>query len=536
MTIRVKRQQKSFGAFLRQLGQLVNDQLTGGGFVERALPAGAVYTQVANAAWKRYPEAYLTDIYLDDNGAIFAIFASEGKLYRSDVTISGDTVSVADWRPVSIQTTDAPAADGEADEMRNRPTQFNMRREKDAAGVERVRWFSQSCTAVLNRVGQLDTTALFDSFVDHAERTGDYPIRQFFHAGENYRTGKADFVARVGNVYITSGLFDDTDIARAEIAAREADPDFWGESIGFDATKPPELIDVGGGVVIPAYYEGINTEISTLPEADAAALFTRTAQEVTRMALTSRQMQAWVKLWGGDEEKARAWLEAHPDETNRAIAAQGLIARAGESAPAEAAPAISASGAAANVTATNLTTGQTVAVNVATPEAVINRAEPDEPEDDDSEDAADQPNGEDAPADDESADDETAADDENERETIIDESVILAVADAVIASDTFVALANRVAMLETSSAERSRLTSGQQQRNENTFAALEARIDALEGDEQTKRQTWQADLPRNASRQRVSFRPRADAPTEGETADASMASTAAQTLAAIDLP
>lgn len=45
------------------------------------------------------------------------------------------------------------------------------------------------------------------------------------------------------------------------------------------------------------------------------------------MSLQGKTWEAFVALWGGDEEKARQWLEANPQARNRAIAESGLITR-----------------------------------------------------------------------------------------------------------------------------------------------------------------------------------------------------------------
>lgn len=45
------------------------------------------------------------------------------------------------------------------------------------------------------------------------------------------------------------------------------------------------------------------------------------------MSLEGKAWEAFVKLWGDDEEKARQWLEANPQARNRAIEDEGLITR-----------------------------------------------------------------------------------------------------------------------------------------------------------------------------------------------------------------
>jgi hypothetical protein len=271
-----------------------------------------------NALWERMftlddavegSDHYLIDMYFDEGG-IYALYVDRGKLYRYPVMVQNDNVVLGErqqvmevHQPVGVRTV--------------------IRQQEDG----RYRWFSVSGTAVLNRSGDIDSRELFDSFIAHAEETGEYPIRQFFHAGEAYRTGQADFLARDGFCYITSGLYDDTPLAQAEVQARQNNPGFWGDSIGFIPTAEQELTEISDGIKIPVYRRGINKEISTLPENEAAHLFTRT--EVTRMSLDSRAWEAFVQLWDGDEEKARQWLEENPEARNRAIEEAGMITRDG---------------------------------------------------------------------------------------------------------------------------------------------------------------------------------------------------------------
>jgi len=178
---------------------------------------------------------------------------------------------------------------------------------------------------VLNRVGEIDSQALFDSFVEHARETGEYPYRTFYHQGEALKTGQCDYMARDGSVFITSGLYDDDNLlAQAEIAAMERDADKWGESIGYTPTAEPEMIEIASDVTIPVYNVGVIREISTLPNDSAAAWFTTIrTQEVKRM----RQdvFDALLEMVG-DEERAKEFA-ALVDGTNREIADGGLVSR-----------------------------------------------------------------------------------------------------------------------------------------------------------------------------------------------------------------
>jgi hypothetical protein len=194
-----------------------------------------------------------------------------------------------------------------------------------------VRWLTVSATSVLTKSGEIDSTILFDSFVDAVNRGAVYPYRTFFHKGEQFRTGQCDFIAREGYALITSGIYDNSEIAKAEIEARSNDPDYWGDSIQYLPAEQPEIVEVADGITIPVYRSGILEEISTLPNIHADGYYTNKAykQEVKR-AMNKREKDALIKLFGGDEEKANSWLEANVDEINRSIVDSGQIARSTE--------------------------------------------------------------------------------------------------------------------------------------------------------------------------------------------------------------
>lgn len=266
--------------------------------------------QVYEAAWMKYPEAYLHSVYLDSDNGMFAVLSQDGKLYRSPIEMEAGEVMLGDWFEVEQEFV---------------PVQTRTVIRQAEGG--RYRWVSQSATSVLNRVGEIDSRALFDSFIEYIEETGEYPIRQFYHQGEQFRTGQADFVARDGNVLITSGLYDEDNIlATKEIEALQNEPDYWGESIGY---KPlaGELLRSSDDIQIPVYTRGILKEISFLPEKHAANLFTVIhKQEVNRMALKGTVKEVFDKLFGDDSEAAEMFLEG-VDETNRAIEEEKLVTR-----------------------------------------------------------------------------------------------------------------------------------------------------------------------------------------------------------------
>jgi len=279
---------------------------------ERAIAMQLVFDQIMGALEESGRWAWIHDVYREDDGSLFAVMSEAGKLYRVPVNIAGSTATLGEW----LEVTEAfpPAAQ----------TRTTITRQADG----RYRWVSVSATAVLNRVGEIDSTSLFDSFVQHATETGEYPYRTFYHQGEAMRTGQCDFLAREGVCLLTSGLYDDSELAQAEIEALERDADKWGESIGYLPTVPPQFVGVAADVTVPVYGAGVLREISLLPQDRAASWFTAVGvMEVTRMR--KEVFDALVQLCGGDEEKARKLAES-TDGLNREVAEGGLIARAGE--------------------------------------------------------------------------------------------------------------------------------------------------------------------------------------------------------------
>jgi hypothetical protein len=293
---------KAYGEMDEEAPEVVEE------IISRALDMGTVWQKVWEIADQRYPLAFLHDIFTEEDGALFAVLSQEGQLYKSPISIVENQIELEEWFLVSQ---DFPAVE----------TRTTIKRQKDGT----YRWFSISASSTLNRVGEIDSRALFDSFEQHALETGEYPLRQFYHQGEQFRTGQADFIARDENLLITSGLFDDSILAQKEIEAREREPEYWGESIGFLPVER-EIASIND-VKIPVYIKGVCIDISTLPEVEAANLFTKTIQmKEDNMSLTGRAMEAFIKLFENEKE-ANSWLEENVDEQNRSIEEDKLVTR-----------------------------------------------------------------------------------------------------------------------------------------------------------------------------------------------------------------
>lgn len=274
---------------------------------QRAIAYSQIYEQVYNQVQLAMGEdsyARLVDVY-DDLGQTYAIVSANGKLYRTSVAIDGSGVVLGMMQEVEAQF--APVRTGRVAITRD--------------GQGGTRWFAIAGSSVLNRDGEIDSKALYDSFVTHAEKTGEYPELRFFHTPA-LRMGVADYVARDGNVYIASGVLDsDNALAAAFEQALANGLGEWGCSIGFIADEY-EMHEIVPDVRVPVYRRGVNREISILPEDTAASWYT-TVLEVTRME--SRVKDALTVLFG-DPAKAEAFI-ATVDETNTEIAERGLVTR-----------------------------------------------------------------------------------------------------------------------------------------------------------------------------------------------------------------
>lgn len=387
---------------------------------------GYVYTD-----WDKYLSPM--DVYYDDDGLLFLLCTRAGKLLRVPIAVDGDAVTLG--TPVEIPLT------GRAVQSR-----FTVIRDAN----EQLRWYAIAASSVLNRVGEIDSRELFDSFIAHAQETGEYPILSFYHLPEQIRFGVADLLARDGNLYVASGTFDDNDVARAAAAGLSADNAAeWGTSIGFYVLSEPTLLRVGD-VNIPVYTRGVNSEISIVLEREAAAHFTRIGTQAKEArGMEKATYDRLVALVG--KERADA-LAAQADETNRAIVDAGMVTREGTADDGQ--PTANAKGGASSVNAAATAPTQ---ANVTASQA---------------------------------------------REIVLDDETVSALMDVLMQSSPFATLAQQVAQAQTSIGEivpqLNANTEALQTANDafaTRSAALDQRVRALERLDEEKRREWQADLP-----------------------------------------
>jgi hypothetical protein len=275
--------------------------------------------------------AWPLDIYVDDDNSLFVIVAQAGKLYRVGLVVIGEEVYLGEWLQVT-----------QVFEPVEQTARFVVRRQTNGEH----RWLMVAATSVLNRVGEIDSAALFDSFVRRAERSGRYPRLDFYHLGgtdpDLWEFGTADYLARDGVCYIASGTFDvDHPLAMATVRAAEQEPGKWGASIEFRALSEPELIVADPAVRIPVYKDGENTRISIVLERDAAGWFTRLGvKEVGRMRSEIREKLRELfadpnGVVSEEDEAILAEFEHGSDGINRTVSDEQLIHRSTNGAEAE---------------------------------------------------------------------------------------------------------------------------------------------------------------------------------------------------------
>jgi hypothetical protein len=254
----------------------------------------------------------LVDVYLD-NGAMFAVLSKDGLLYRTDVTLVGGNVTLGELAQVVIDY---------------KPVTQTIKTTRQANG--QYRWFAfPAATAVLNRSGELDSRQLFENFVQRIEDGQPYPFLTFYHVGEQITLGQADYVAVDGYTLLISGLWAEDALSQATRQAIEKSPDYYGISIGYMyQPETKEQMQVGEGITIPVYTDGILIECSILAEKDAACLMTGAYTEgVNRM--NKKAKDELDKIVAGDPalETLAADLENKVDQVNAST--EGLIRREG---------------------------------------------------------------------------------------------------------------------------------------------------------------------------------------------------------------
>ncbi len=285
---------------------------------ERALMFEQVGQQLMEWTYEEPERPYFMTFYLEQ-GQLYGLFNDHGQLSRAalDLDSDGQTLMVGNMEPVIHEFT--PIA----------RSGFYTVRQADG----RTRFFMIAGTAIINRVGEIDSTKLYDDMIQRADETGFYPKLDFYHLGgvdPQFEFGQFDYLSRDGVVYVGSGLFDDGHpLTIATERALKRNGETWGASIEYyrPQNRGIEYVDLGNGLEIAAYTEGLNTRISLLPEEAAAAWFTSMFMEKRNM--DERKLKALRDLFGDDEKGFNAFV-ANLTNVNKEVRDQGLVFRSAD--------------------------------------------------------------------------------------------------------------------------------------------------------------------------------------------------------------
>ena len=278
---------------------------------ERAANMQQIYEALAQYASES--SLYLIDLCVDGDGLLYAIASREGRLYQASVTVESGAAMAGEWQEVEVQYVPTPG--------------MSVMRQADGT----YRWVGIACSAVLNKDAQIDSTRLFERFVERFnqrhEDSGGIPL-DFWHT--DILLGTVDFLATDGYMLIDSGVFRNDAIGAAVAEALRAHPEEWGQSIAYMPLARPDRLEVGNGLAFPVWEDGELRRVALLPQEQAAAWFTTI--QTRSVDMEPKILEALKRLVG--EEQALA-LAAQVDGVNRRVEHEQLIAREVEGATPE---------------------------------------------------------------------------------------------------------------------------------------------------------------------------------------------------------
>jgi hypothetical protein len=261
----------------------------------------------------------LIDVYYnEDTDEFFALGLRDGRIVKMNFTVSSDgTVMLGEFDPVIEDN--APEMD------------VNLSVFRSVEGKKR--WLAIASVATLNRVKEIDSRQLYDSFIEFIRITNKYPVLNVYHLGKGSRVGIADFVARDNYVYIATGTFDDNPFGETIYRTLEKNPGKWGNSIEFDSILASvETFRLGGmNVSTTVHKAGINTGISIVLEKEAASVLTTITRGGIIMESTELRKRL-LELFDGNEPQIDEFLRT-VEQAN--LSASGRISRSIEDAVTE---------------------------------------------------------------------------------------------------------------------------------------------------------------------------------------------------------
>ena len=294
--------------------------------VERDTNLGQVWEQVRQHFWQAYlaairseertegdPEHYLQDLYVGSGGGIFAITTNQGRLFRSPVFVSDNGVTVGEPVPVSVSFTP---------QQRTRA----IARTEDGRPV----FLSILGAATINKDGEIDSRALFDTMAERFKGDGSEYVNIYHLGKDKTRIGSYSWIGRDGYLLLGAWTPDDTPLARAVAATLEADEaGEWGNSIEFLPDDEGALVEIAPDIEVRAFDAGTFAGCSIVSTAHACHWFTANRLLHKERNMNENVRAAVLKLVGGDESLLKQ-VEAQVDDTNRMIKDSGAVTRTAE--------------------------------------------------------------------------------------------------------------------------------------------------------------------------------------------------------------
>lgn len=223
--------------------------------IERIASAKINFADIVSAIEsKDFRDVYIDDLYINANGTPHVVFSSQGRLYSAilSATESGQ-ISVGIPEIVKVE--------------------FNQTTLRAIESDGFYRYVGVVACAAINRVGEIDSTALFADFIAQQETGTPQPKLDVYHSGDALTIGRADAHFIAGPLYIEIGTFDNTPVGRAFAQAVIDNPSSWGFSIAYEASEDPILERIDG-TWVPVYRRGTHKFTSLLHEPHAASRMT----------------------------------------------------------------------------------------------------------------------------------------------------------------------------------------------------------------------------------------------------------------------
>lgn len=258
--------------------------------------------------WDSYH--FLQEVYAAEDGGIYVISVSGGKLFKWVAQVDHSTGDIALGEPKQVTQVFTNSSE-------SRTIRVQVREDG------RYEAFAVLSTAMINKDGQIDSRTLFDSFVDRFRGDGSEYINIYHIGHDATRVGELRTIFREGNVLVGYYVLDDNIVAQ-RVGETLSDPELgkvWGGSIEFWTDEEPEILQIAEGVTAPVFRTGTLLGYSIALVADGAAWGTKHLM-VNRMNKTNREK---VELLLQGDTEAMAVVESWVDEANERTLKPGII-------------------------------------------------------------------------------------------------------------------------------------------------------------------------------------------------------------------